>query len=187
MNAAAVDRFWSHVDRSGGSDACWPWTAYKDRLGYGRVRIGGRVDRPHRVAWELTNGKAIGPLFGRHTCDNPSCCNPRHILPGTHADNMSDKVARGRQARGEVLAAPKRGDENPMRRHPERRSVGSRHGMSKLTEHGVVEIRRLMRLGGIRRDVARRFDVSIVTISDICTGRTWRHVPMGHGDQGKTK
>lgn len=43
-------RFWSHVDRRG-PDECWPWTAYKDRWGYGYFRVEGRLRPVHRWAY----------------------------------------------------------------------------------------------------------------------------------------
>ena len=42
------------------------------------------------------------PEVVRHACDNPPCCNPLHLLGGTHADNVADKVRRGRVPRGET-------------------------------------------------------------------------------------
>lgn len=34
------ERFWTKVDKSGGPDACWPWTAYRSG-GYGRIGVKG--------------------------------------------------------------------------------------------------------------------------------------------------
>lgn len=85
-------RFWEHVDKSSG---CWVWTGAIDQDGYGRVRIGRRNRKAHRVAYQLANGPFPAHLIIRHTCDNPPCCNPDHLLTGTHQDNMNDRRERG--------------------------------------------------------------------------------------------
>ncbi len=43
----------------------------------------------------------------RHTCDNPSCINPNHLVSGTAAQNAEDKILRGRSTRGEKSASAK--------------------------------------------------------------------------------
>lgn len=93
-------RFWAKVDRRSLFD-CWPWTGAKEGLGYGVVRRASGVFKAHRRAYELAVGPIPDGLIVRHICDNPPCCNPSHLAIGTHADNVADKVSRGRQARGE--------------------------------------------------------------------------------------
>lgn len=53
--------------------------------------------RAHRVAYWLTTGEWPADHVVRHTCDNPPCVNPAHLLLGTHSDNTQDKMDRGRQ------------------------------------------------------------------------------------------
>lgn len=88
-------RFWSKVDKSGGSDSCWPWTAGQSR-GYGVIGHDGKSLVASRVAYELTKGVIPSGMLACHTCDNPLCCNPDHIFVGEHQDNMDDRMAKGR-------------------------------------------------------------------------------------------
>lgn len=167
-------RFWSHVDRSGGPDACWPWLLGRDRQGYGNsVKIWDGEKwvqkRAPRVAFFLKHG--YWPNVVRHTCDNPPCCNDSHLLDGTHADNAKDRATRGRLSRGE------------------------RHGMARLTEQQALEIRRRVAEAGlplmdIRHDrrgrwlgvgalyeqFAMEYGVGTAQISNIVHGRSWRHL-----------
>ena len=137
-------RFWSKVDRSGGPDACWLWTAHRHK-GYGRFGVGSTVQAAHRISWELTNGPIPRGMHVLHDCpggDNPACCNPAHLRIGTHIDNMADMSAKGRRA--PIL----------VRR-------GELHGQAKLTDAQVAEIRRRYAAGGISQpNLAKEFGVS---------------------------
>lgn len=93
-----TERFYSKVQR--GDDGCWLWVGEANNKGYGRFAI-YRKDRrfrllAHRVAFYLATGASpVGSVL-RHSCDNPPCCNPSHLMPGTQAENMRDAALRGR-------------------------------------------------------------------------------------------
>lgn len=81
----------ARVDRSGGLDACWPWTGSRFARGYGRH--GAKL--AHRLVYGLLKATPV-PALLRHSCDNKPCCNPAHLLGGSNRDNMQDKASRGR-------------------------------------------------------------------------------------------
>lgn len=150
-------RFWSNVDQSGGPDACWPWkrrrlsqTVGRD---YGVVGWAKKTELAHRVAYSLTHGEwPTGDV--RHTCDNPPCCNGRHLIDGTTKDNIQDAVAKGR-------LPSHRGEGNPN---------------ATLTEAMVCDIRAMLADGLTQQSIADHFGVQQAAISDIKRGRTWAHV-----------
>ena len=91
-----VEAFWSRVD-VGDEDACWNWKGPKTDRAYGvYAPLPGVLLRTHRVAYALHNGNIDDALMVCHRCDNPSCCNPKHLFLGTGSDNMRDMVAKGR-------------------------------------------------------------------------------------------
>lgn len=102
--ASIAFKFWSRVDVRAPSE-CWEWQGARSASGHGRFRIptdvslddAGHVRGTHRVAYWLDRGEWPGDLVVRHSCDNPPCVNPAHLLLGTHADNVRDKMERGRQ------------------------------------------------------------------------------------------
>lgn len=159
-----MERFWSKVDVRG-SDECWEWKAARNRHGYGYFRYKSKHAKAHRVSWELTQGEIPDGINVLHRCDNPPCCNPAHLFLGTQAENMSDKVAKGRQQRGEGCRAK-----------PERRARGSRNGRATLNELQVVGMMARHLQGVSVAQVAREFNAPYKTVSSIIRGENWSHI-----------
>lgn len=137
---------------------CLEYQGAKDQHGYGRIGLGGREGATvssHRVTYELFVGPIPDGMHVCHRCDNPPCCHPDHLFLGTPADNMNDKVAKGR-ARGA------RGEASPL---------------TPLTEDDVREIRRLYSTGDYTtRSLAARFGIAGPNIWKIVRRITWRHI-----------
>jgi len=99
---AVINRLIRRIDIR--SDAeCWPWMGAKSTFGHGRVRVGGKLYSPHRLIYHIAcealpadNDRDYhGPVV-MHACDNPACCNPKHLSVGTQKDNAVDMAAKGR-------------------------------------------------------------------------------------------
>lgn len=90
-------RFWAQVDISS-EDSCWNWKGQSLTNGYGIFGVfRGKERYAHRIAYLFTHGKSA-PDFVLHSCDNPACCNPKHLRNGTQADNVEDRENRKRSA-----------------------------------------------------------------------------------------
>ena len=151
---------WSKVDKKGENE-CWPWLGVKNKQGYGRVQINEWSYYAHRVIYSLVYPNIIewrAPKnstesgFILHTCDNPSCCNPKHLLVGTHADNMADKVAKGR-------SPDFSGDKGPR---------------AKLTMAQAREIRQLRKDGISARELSQRYELSLPSIKTLLRGDSYK-------------
>lgn len=90
-----AQRFMRRVLR-GGADECWLWAGAKTAGGYGQLRRDGHRVYAHRYAYELEHGPIGGGFVVMHSCDTPACVNPKHLTVGTHADNVMDKMRKGR-------------------------------------------------------------------------------------------
>ena len=154
-----IDAFWSKVNISSSKKDCWEWTGARKPKGYGNVRINKRYKVAHRVAFELANGEIPAGYIVCHICDNPSCCNPTHLMLGTARSNAADMLIKGRQKKAEGAAR------------------GVVNGNSKLNDEDIREIRKLYN-GGTHNQykLAEMFGVSQAAIGSIVRNKTWRHI-----------
>lgn len=159
-----LERIWLYIEVKG-PDECWPWTS-STRNGYGvlqtlHVKPGPRRKRlAHRIAFYLSTGTDPLDLKVCHSCDNPPCCNPRHLFLGTSIDNRMDCV------------------------HKKRHNFGETHGRHRLTETDVSAIRKLHESGMSSIKIAAHFCVAHSTIREITRGATWKHLSQCHGTEG---
>ena len=98
----AEKRFWLHVTILGPDD-CWPWMSSTHKFGHGYFNVSPKAKNhyAHRVAKMLDLGKVLDKSETvRHSCDNPPCCNPKHLIVGTKKQNTEDMLSRGRCSAG---------------------------------------------------------------------------------------
>ena len=87
---------------------CQEWQKYTTPKGYGRIRVDGKSIGTHILAWELENKrKRPKNRYVLHSCNNPPCCNPKHLRLGTQKNNMDDMYASGRDYQSKITACPK--------------------------------------------------------------------------------
>lgn len=155
---AREERFWAKVDRSQDVNECWPWTGHRKHSGYGGLTWERKQTVAHRVAYQITHDvRLTRDILVCHRCDNPPCCNPKHLFAGTTADNMADMKAKGRHRVGH-------------------RPRGEEHKRTSLNNAAIHEIRRLVAAGMVHAKVAEQFGVAQTTVSNIVARRTWGHV-----------
>ena len=139
---------------------CWPWKGYKNEEGYGRTWINDNGYYAHRVIFNLVYPNVIqlsAPKsthesgFLLHTCDNPSCCNPAHLFVGTHADNMADKVSKGRSPNFS-------GDNGPR---------------CKLTMEQANEMREKRKNGISAIQLAKDYGISLSSTKTLLAGKSY--------------
>jgi len=96
----ALDReahFWSKVRKT---ESCWIWTGYKHHwtggLGneYGQTSWFNVSVSTHRLAYALLRGAIPHGMELDHLCRNRACCNPWHLEPVTHKENLRRGIYR---------------------------------------------------------------------------------------------
>jgi len=129
---------------------CWEWTGSLNFDGYAQMSINNKKGSVHRIMYTYIYGDIPSnrPLI-LHRCDNPKCCNPTHLYAGTIHNNVDDRIKRNRS------------------------KIGEKHGMAKLTEKQVLEIRASKET---QRVLAKRFNVSQINIGRIKNRKIWKHI-----------
>ena len=79
---------------------CIVYDGHRLKEGYGQFTTFGVVWRAHRYFYTYYKGAIPKGLLVRHTCDNPPCVLPSHLVLGTDADNNRDMMERGRYRGG---------------------------------------------------------------------------------------
>lgn len=165
-----LENFWASVEKR---DPCWIWTGRRRRSQtggdqYGQIEVpvhssrgpAWRVERVHRLAWELTNGHRVPEgKWILHACDTHHCVRPEHLRVGTAQDNHADMKMRGRY-RG-----------HSQRGHPPTNT--------RLTPDDVRMIRAAylgFRRGTNVRALAERYGICLAAVYDILKRKTWAHV-----------
>lgn len=157
---------------------CWLWLGNWTQNGYGAVKHSGRwLTGAHRLFYELHRGPIPDGLLVCHKCDTPVCVNPEHLFLGTHADNVHDKVRKGRH---KIRIRPTGAPRPKVRRESVRK--GSQVATSKLTEADVYRMRQLRAEGRTFASLADQFGVDKKTAIRACKGKQWLHVPSALGD-----
>lgn len=142
------DEKWEAVTESG----CWIWTGTSAGDRYGSFHFPDyptksetprRMVSAHRAALFIYEG--IVPDVGLevlHSCDVGFCCNPAHLSVGTHQDNMTDMVNKGR----------------------------SPQNKRKLSDEEITEAKALRAKGIQVKDIAEIFGISSSHMSRVTQG-----------------
>lgn len=151
MKNKYIQRFWERTQTKGPDD-CWVWTGCKDSMGYGVIYCEKRTIKAHRLSMMIFLKRILSKEeHVLHKCDNPICVNPNHLFIGNMQINNEDMYKKKRNPRGE------------------------RHGMAKLTEKDVKEIRKEYGTK-TRQELATKFGVGVDAIARAAKAVYWKDV-----------
>lgn len=122
--------------------------------GYHMVCVAPKTYRfVHALVLETFVGPRQPGMEARHLNDVKSDNRLENLRWGSHAENYADRQANGGG------------------------NHGSRHGMSKLNEADVMEIRKRWEIrGDTKTEIAKAFNVSVSCVKLIVNRQRWAHV-----------
>ena len=141
------ERLWVNVDRKNNISESWPWMGCKHSSGHGKIGGGDGKNRyAHAVMYEIFYKDKVGKgEVVHHLCENPSCCNPFHLIKMTRSEHL--KLHNG----------------------------GEKCYNAKLTWEKVRQIREeYTGRHGEQAMLAKKYNVSCDTISKIVNNKIWR-------------
>jgi hypothetical protein len=136
----------------GDEDDCWPWRGGTNEDRYGLFRARNKTVNAHRYALALSSGTSLDTkLLACHSCDNPPCCNPKHLFWSDQDGNMKDMAAKGRGSRAWYRGA-------------------------KLTERDVIDVTKRFVNGDTVNEIAELYGVTKVSVRHVLRGKTFQHL-----------
>lgn len=87
---------------------CWLWNGALNDKGYGLTKYKGEPIKAHQLTYNLVGGVVKEGLELDHTCRVRRCCNPDHVEPTTHSENVKRGLLSSVSAKryAEVTACP---------------------------------------------------------------------------------
>jgi hypothetical protein len=80
-----TEKFWSRVRKNEGG--CWLWLGGTHKGGYGSFRSNHKVIQAHWAGYALKHGIVPDGKILHHTCKNPACVNPDHLMVLTRREH----------------------------------------------------------------------------------------------------
>ena len=156
LNSKTINKFNSLIRKT---NKCWLWIGCKDKDGYGRKGIKKKTFKAHRIAYFLHYGILPDDKLVCHSCDNPSCVNPKHLFLGDWNDNVQDMMKKGRYVQG-------------GKPHP-----GEKNGRALMKEKEVREIYSKYKKKPYS-ELAKEYGVTKSCIQNIMLKKSWKHLNL---------
>ena len=145
-----MHRFWSKIDIKNDNE-CWDYKGGKQHFGYGQFWFEGKTIGAHKFSYQLHHGSIPKDMCVCHSCDNPTCVNPKHLWLGTKGENNKDRSNKKR-------SADRKGELCPT---------------VKLKEYQAIAIKYSNKKNFL---LAKQYNISQQTVCDIKKGKRWRHI-----------
>jgi hypothetical protein len=132
---------------------------------HGTLNVNGVAIPAYRIALEVKLGRPIAKgKQANHTCDVRACVNPDHLYEGTQKDNVADAIKRNR-----FVPPPKPTTPPPIHK-------GEDNNKAVMTEELVRQLREDKKSGASYVTLAKKYGISVSTVAQIVTGKTWKGV-----------
>lgn len=151
---------------------CHIFQGCKTNGGYGRVRVKGVHWMAHRYALSVHLRRPL--LEGcvvMHTCDNPACVNPEHLVEGTQKENMQDYKAKGRMVRRGP--PPRIGPPVPK---SIKRKAEPPKSIERVQERFRLTLEAVKSAEGTATAVAKRFNLEVSWVRKAWAGALDKHL-----------
>jgi hypothetical protein len=104
LDEQTINRIISKISIDG-ETGCWNWIGQLNHAGYGKFYYhkDGKRHRIHKFMYIFAGGNVPDGYELDNLCRNRNCCNPAHLEPVTHAENMF-RARRTHCRRGHLLS-----------------------------------------------------------------------------------